>query len=113
MAGNGLRRGSGESAEFPTGVKEVLTLLVNSKTPQKAILHLILEGQGDRVYCVEQRTPMLLEIQQPRLNQQSRSWPCLPLGSGILSLAPAGDPSPTVTNPWKVIFATVFACRDR
>jgi hypothetical protein len=23
MAGNGLRRGSGESAEFPTGVKEV------------------------------------------------------------------------------------------
>ena len=46
------------------------TLLVNSKTPRKAILHPTLKGQRDRGCCVEQCTPMLLEIQQLRLNQQ-------------------------------------------
>jgi len=50
-----------------------LTLLVNSKTPRKAILHPTLKGQRDRGCCVEQCTPMLLEIQQLRLNQQSQN----------------------------------------
>jgi hypothetical protein len=63
-------------------VKREQTLLVNSKTPQKAILHPILEGQRDRVYCVEQCTPMLLEIQRPRLNQQSQLWRGLHNGAG-------------------------------
>jgi hypothetical protein len=30
MASNGLRRGSGESAEFPTGIKEVLAMFAQS-----------------------------------------------------------------------------------
>ena len=33
MANGGLRRGSGVSAELPTEVKEVLTLLVMSRWP--------------------------------------------------------------------------------
>jgi hypothetical protein len=33
VAGDGLRRGSGESASLPTEVKEVLTLLVNAWRP--------------------------------------------------------------------------------
>ena len=32
MAGDGPRRGSGESAEFPTGVKEVLAMFVPGHT---------------------------------------------------------------------------------
>ena len=31
MAGDGLRRGSGESGEFPTDVREVVTLLGKSR----------------------------------------------------------------------------------
>ena len=47
------------------------TLLVNSKTPREAILHPTLKGQRDRGRYMEPCTPMLLEIQQLRLNQQS------------------------------------------
>jgi hypothetical protein len=47
---------------------------VNPKTPRKAILHPTLKGQRDRGRCVEQCTPMLLEIQQLRLNQQSHHF---------------------------------------
>jgi hypothetical protein len=40
-----------ESAEFPTGVKEALTLLVNSKTHGKARVHTMFESQSDRAYA--------------------------------------------------------------
>ena len=48
------------------------TLLVNSKTPWIATLHPTVEGQRDRGCCVKQCSPMLLEIQWLRLNQQSQ-----------------------------------------
>ena len=48
MAGNGLRRGSDEPAEFSTSVKEVVTLLVNLKTRGKAGLHTTFEAWSDR-----------------------------------------------------------------
>ena len=51
--------------------------MVNAKTPWMATLHPTVEGQRDRGCCVKQYSPMLLEIQWPGLNQQSRSWPCL------------------------------------
>ena len=51
-----------------------MTLLVNSKTPREAILHPTLKGQRDRGRYVEPCTPMLLEIQQLRLNQQSHGF---------------------------------------
>jgi hypothetical protein len=38
----------GESAEFPAGVKEAVTLLVKSETRRKAVLHLTFEGRSDR-----------------------------------------------------------------
>jgi hypothetical protein len=41
---------SRESAQFPTGVKEVVTLLVKSKTREKAVLHRTFEGQRDRIH---------------------------------------------------------------
>ena len=47
-AGDGLRIGSGESAQFPTGVKEALTLLGKLMTRGKAALHRIFEGRRDR-----------------------------------------------------------------
>jgi hypothetical protein len=46
----GLRRGSGESAELPPEVKEVLTLLINSKTRGRAVLHTMFDGQRERVH---------------------------------------------------------------
>jgi len=49
------------------------TLLVNSKTPWMATLHPTVEGQRDRSCCVKQCSPMLLEMQWPRLNQQSHN----------------------------------------
>jgi hypothetical protein len=54
-----------KSAECPTNVKEVMTLLVNSKTLWKAIVPPTLEGQRDRGCWVEPCTPRLLEIQRP------------------------------------------------
>src|SRR5262245_47958750 len=44
-------------------VKEVMTLLVNSKTLWMATLHPTVEGQRDRGCCVKQCSPMLLEMQ--------------------------------------------------
>jgi hypothetical protein len=38
---------SDEPAEFPTGVKEALTLLDKLKTRAKAVLLIIFEGQRD------------------------------------------------------------------
>jgi len=49
-------------------------LLVNSKTLWIVTLHPTVEGQRDWGCCVKQCSPMLLEIQWPRLNQQSQSW---------------------------------------
>ena len=48
------------------------TLLVNSTTRWMATLHPTVEGQRDYGYCVKSCSPMLLEIQWPRLNQQSQ-----------------------------------------
>ena len=62
------------------GTKALVTLLVNSKTPWMATLHLTVESQGDRGCCVKQFPPMLLEIQWLRLNQQGPSA----LGRGLL-----------------------------
>jgi hypothetical protein len=42
--------GSGEPAEFPTGVKEALTLLGKLKTRSKACLQTMFESQRDRVH---------------------------------------------------------------
>ena len=61
------------SNNFRIYVTDALTLLVNSKTPWMATLHPTVEGQRDRSCCVKQCAPMLLEIQWPRLNQQSLS----------------------------------------
>src|SRR5438874_7439455 len=58
----------------PPQTTSSMTLVVNSKTPWMATLHPTVEGQRDRGCCVKQCSPMLLEIQWPRLNQQSRSW---------------------------------------
>ena len=52
-----------------------LTLLVNSKTSWMATLHPTVEGQRDRGSYVKLGSPMLLEIQWFRLNQQSLIWP--------------------------------------
>jgi hypothetical protein len=52
----------------------VVTLLVNSKTLRMATLHPTVEGQRDHHCCVKQDSPMLSEIQWPRLNQQSQWW---------------------------------------
>jgi hypothetical protein len=40
-----------ELAQFPTGVKEVVSLLVKSKMYKKAVLQTTFEGQGDRVHA--------------------------------------------------------------
>jgi hypothetical protein len=69
VSGNG--NGAGYRYQFPE-VSLKVTLLVNSKTPQQAILHPILEGPREGVSCMKLCTRMLLEIQQPRLNQQSQ-----------------------------------------
>ena len=61
----------GGEIALPTCVHCHVTLLGNSKTPQEAILHPTLKGQRDRGRYVEPCTPMRLEIQQLRLNQQS------------------------------------------
>ena len=71
----------GESIKIPdkapfshfSHVKLKLTLLVNSKTLWMATLHPTVEGQRDRGCYVKQCSPMLLEIQWFRLNQQSLS----------------------------------------
>jgi hypothetical protein len=68
-----------------------LTLLVNSKTLCMATLHPTVEGQRDRGCCVKQCSPMLLEIQWPRLNQQSHHF--LYSGGAFARLYPA-NPSP-------------------
>ena len=64
----------GGEIALPTCVHCHVTLLVNSKTPQEAILHPTLKGQRDRGRYVEPCTPMRLEIQQLRLNQQSHGF---------------------------------------
>jgi hypothetical protein len=43
-------RGWDEPASLRTGVKDVLTLLVKSKTRGKLVLHPTFEGQGDRIH---------------------------------------------------------------
>jgi hypothetical protein len=80
---DGVRNGEDRPA-FPSTCRQApiqngqtvssLTLLVNSKTPWMATLHPTVESQRDRGYYVKQYSSMLLEIQWPRLNQQSRSW---------------------------------------
>src|SRR2546428_7076158 len=66
------------------------TLLVNSKTPREAILYPTLKGQRDRGRYVEPCTPMLLEIQQLRLNQQSHDL--LYASASLRRLAFLGNP---------------------
>src|SRR5262245_19432518 len=51
LAGSGLKGGAGELAAPPTEVKEVLTLLVKSKTRRKADSHTTVESQRDQVYA--------------------------------------------------------------
>ena len=63
-----------QSAEVSIRVTHVLTLLVNSKTPWMATLHPTVEGSRDHGCYVKQCSPMLLEMQWPRLNQQSLCW---------------------------------------
>jgi hypothetical protein len=43
-----LPHATGEPASFRTGVKGMLTLLVNSKTRVNAVLHTTFKGQKDR-----------------------------------------------------------------
>jgi hypothetical protein len=77
IAGDGLRRDSGESAELPTGVKEVLTLLVNAKTCGKAGVQRTVGSQSGRDYASgATHTPGVGDYLL-RINQQSRFWPCL------------------------------------
>jgi hypothetical protein len=51
MAGDDLGMGSGGPAECPTTVKEIVTLLVNSKTRGKTGVHTTFESQKDRGYA--------------------------------------------------------------
>jgi hypothetical protein len=73
VAGDGLRRGSGESAEFPTGVKEVVTLLVNSKKRGTAVSYTTFEGQRDRVHSSGETYSHGVGDRPPQLNQQSHN----------------------------------------
>ena len=72
-----LSRASGESAEFPTEVKEVVTLLGKSKTPGKAALHPTFRGHRDRGRASGDTCFHGVRDWLPRVNQQSRSGPCL------------------------------------
>jgi hypothetical protein len=49
VSGNGLRRGAGESVEFPTKVKEVVTLLVK---PRRSISGAMDERFSSGMYLV-------------------------------------------------------------
>jgi hypothetical protein len=54
VAGDGLRVDSGESAQFPTGVKAVGTLLGQSRTHGTVVLPTMFEGQT-RLWPFENR----------------------------------------------------------
>jgi hypothetical protein len=71
MAGDGSKGGSGESAELPTEVKEVLTLLVKSNTRRKAVLQTTFERQGDQIHSFGKIHSRGIGNWPPRLNQQS------------------------------------------
>jgi len=73
LCGQGSRWRGGKKV-FTMQGSSWLTLLVNSKTPWMATLHPTVEGQRDRGCCVTPCSPMLLEIQRPRLNQQSHGF---------------------------------------
>jgi hypothetical protein len=51
---------------------------LTQKRPGRPPLHPTVEGQTDRGCCVKECSPMLLEIQWPRLNQQSQRRRGLP-----------------------------------
>src|SRR5438128_9504821 len=90
-----LVRKSRVSHSAPSEGRYCMTLLVNSKTPQEAILHPTLKGQRDRGRYVEPCTPMRLEIQQLRLNQQSLMWPSPPRREKVVGSPRAGSPQET------------------
>ncbi len=50
-----------ESAEFPTGVKEVVTLLGKSKMRGQAVLHTMKAGETEDIPLVK-LTPIVLEM---------------------------------------------------
>jgi hypothetical protein len=62
-----------ESGQFPTSVKEVVTLLVKSKTRGKAVLHTMFEGQRNRVHSPGEAYSHGVGDLLSRLNQQSLS----------------------------------------
>ena len=61
-----------QSASFRTGVKEILTLLVNSKKGGTAVSYTTFEGQRDRVHASGETHSHGVEDRPPRLNQQSQ-----------------------------------------
>ena len=71
------RRYGIRSVYFRTGVKDVLTLLVNSKTHDKVVLHMTFEGAIGQVRSPMKPTRVALEIGCCRINQQSLLWRAL------------------------------------
>ena len=65
-------RASSEPASFPTGVKDVLTLLVKSKTHVTAVLHTVLEDQRNHIHLSDDPHSHSLGDRPPRLNRQSQ-----------------------------------------
>jgi hypothetical protein len=61
VAGDGLRMGLGQSAPFPAGVKEVVTLLVNSKSVEKQSCIRRLKARETGYIPPVKPTPMALE----------------------------------------------------
>ena len=63
-----------QSIYFRTSVKDPLTLLVNSKTYEKVVLHMTFEGAKSQGRSPVKPTRMALEIGRCCINQQSRVW---------------------------------------
>ena len=89
------------SASLPTGVKEVVTLLVKSRTRGKAVLHRTFEGQRDHIDSTGDTQSPGVEDCPSRLNQQSRSWPGLSRDITRRSSSPmSGDHVAIAGSPW-------------
>src|SRR5262249_55722953 len=71
-----LQRGD-TVAYFRTDVNNPLTLLVNSKTHGKVVLHMTFESATGQVRFPVKPTRVALEIGRCRINQQSLLWPGL------------------------------------
>jgi hypothetical protein len=74
------------AASLPTAVKEVLTLLVHSKTRGPTVLPTAFEGQSDRVHASGDSHAHGVGDRSPQLHPQRQSWPCLHWGKNAVIL---------------------------